>query len=68
VADKPKMHMQFGGPAAPKRSFTSLLLVYDIFLSYALGSLPLGTQSYTARRLASLDSLCPSVARFPDGA
>jgi len=45
-------------PSAPKRSFASWLLGYDIFLSFALGPPPRGTQSYAsdlARRLRERD-------------
>jgi hypothetical protein len=42
----------------PKRSFASLLFGYDIFISFALGPPPRGTQSYAsdlARRLRERD-------------
>lgn len=45
-------------PITPKRSIAARLFGYDIFLSFALGSLPRGTQSYAselARQLRDRD-------------
>ena len=59
-------------PSAPKRSFASWLLGYDIFLSFALGPPPRGTHSYAsdlARRLRERDfSVFFSEDEAPPGA
>ena len=56
LADSPNDHV--ARQVTPKRSFASLLFGYDIFISFALGSPPRGTQSYAsdlARRLRERD-------------
>ena len=45
-------------PRAPKASFASRLFGYDVFVSFALGGPPRGSQSYAsdlARRLRERD-------------
>src|SRR5271157_6281187 len=49
---------QAGKASAPKRNFASRLFGYDVFISFALGPPPRGTQSYAsdlARRLRERD-------------
>ena len=55
---QPRVKSNGSGPTRPKRSFASRAFGYDIFISFALGAPPRGTQSYAsdlARRLRERD-------------